>query len=212
MSDVEQLNYKDILDAQKNGDLLDWHPEYQLMKWKDGEAPLFIVHVSPHSDGVFVGYNCSNPECKYCTNKHPSNELGGHHQMIQKSGLSEHSKIEFIETKKRTRMEERDNPVFIKYKMIVLEDWSVVSTNVDPYIAPERIRLRLQGNVYGHPSGRFEDGKGIITSNVVDLDTDNNRAKTYSGNWYKLGNPDKEWLQWLRDNYGNKYLGKFFPN
>jgi len=93
--------------------------------------------------------------------------------------------------------------------VIKLENWSTVSTD-SPYTAPELIRLRLKGKVYGHP--KFENGESIITSPIVKLDIDNRIAQTYSGKIYTLASPDKKWVQLLRDTYGSEYVGRLYPN
>ncbi len=96
--------------------------------------------------------------------------------------------------------------------MIIIKNWSLICTEITPYTPPELITSKLQGNVYGHPKDRFEDGRLIVTSTVVNLDIKNRKAETISGNHYELGEPDKKWLQWLRDNNFNKSLGEMFPN
>jgi hypothetical protein len=97
--------------------------------------------------------------------------------------------------------------------MIILKNWRTITTEeVNEYTPPELIFLKLQGDVYGHPRSDLADGENVITSRIVELDVEKRVAKTYSGHWYKLDSPDKKWLQWLRDNFGNEYLGNMFPN
>lgn len=74
-----------------------------------------------------------------------------------------------------------------------LENWLVIENN-DPYVPPELKDKRLQGNVYGHP--RFEDGKWITTSSLVELDVVAGTAKTFSGSEYTLGTIDPEYDEW----------------
>lgn len=85
-----------------------------------------------------------------------------------------------------------------------LENWSLCSMTVNPYLLPECQSISLHGAVYGHD--RFEDGLHITTSSVVDLDIAGERAKTYSGSEYSLGKPSQEWMRWLRENKYTKYL------
>ena len=49
-------------------------------------------------------------------------------------------------------------------KEAIMKNWSVTQDNFDPYTAPELIKYKLQGNVYGHP--RFEDGTFVVTSSI----------------------------------------------
>ncbi len=88
-----------------------------------------------------------------------------------------------------------------------LENWSITSDPrqaVDAYMAPECIRMTLNGSVYEHP--RFADGEFIITSAIVDADF---KAKwVQTGNTlYTLGTPNPSWLEWCKE-HGTD-LGKF---
>lgn len=85
-----------------------------------------------------------------------------------------------------------------------LENWSLCFRGYDFYIAPERQNISLQGNVYGHP--KFEDGKFVVTSRVMDLDISNGKAETYSGSKYALGQASQEWIEWLKENNFVEYL------
>jgi len=73
-------------------------------------------------------------------------------------------------------------------KTVRLEDWSV-TFKADPYQAPELIRSRLQGKVYGHQ--RFEDGTFIFTSPIVR--GEHLLIITESGTCYELGKIDPEY-------------------
>ena len=64
-----------------------------------------------------------------------------------------------------------------------LENWSVTYSDVDPYQAPETIRPKLQGYVFGNPL--FNDGDFVITSSIIEVD--GNDATTRSGSVYTLG-------------------------
>lgn len=69
--------------------------------------------------------------------------------------------------------------------MIKLENWS--TTNL--FCNPQKPQVRLCGKVFGHP--KFDNGEVVITSIIVHLDLDNNKAETYSGTLYTLGTPKK---------------------
>lgn len=70
-----------------------------------------------------------------------------------------------------------------------LENWSIISSTIDPYKAPELSKPALRGNVFGHP--RFEDGKLIHTSSIAGI-TKENHILTHSGSKYMLGEIDSE--------------------
>ena len=80
-----------------------------------------------------------------------------------------------------------------------LENWKIVT--VDPYgngcTAPEQMIPCFVGNVYG--DSRREDGKAIRTSQIKVLDPSLKLAATRNS-VYELGEPDKEWLEWLTQN------------
>ena len=78
-----------------------------------------------------------------------------------------------------------------------IENWSIVSTS-DPYTPPELSRVRLHGNVYGHPV--FDDGRSIVTSGIVGMD-ENNGIITESGSVYTLGV--------VSDEYEKQFPGSF---
>jgi hypothetical protein len=82
-----------------------------------------------------------------------------------------------------------------------LENWSVEG-RISPYQAPELMVSYLCGNVYNHPVDRHFDGKRVSTSRLLVLDTKNRRAITNSRE-YKLGEPAKEWLEYLKKNEYN---------
>lgn len=73
-----------------------------------------------------------------------------------------------------------------------LENWSIGRhPKASPYKAPEQCQC-LSGNVYDNP--KFEQGKGITTSVIVDVDCVNQLVRTASGTVYELGvaHPDYE--------------------
>ena len=81
--------------------------------------------------------------------------------------------------------------------MIRLENWSIVNSKDNPFLAPELRRRSLHGNVYGHPV--FEDGKSIKTSPLIEIDLEKNVAKTQNTE-YVLGEVSTPYMQWLKDN------------
>jgi len=87
-----------------------------------------------------------------------------------------------------------------------LENWALCFNSFDFYTSIERQNISLQGNVYGNP--KFEEGKFVITSKVMDLDIPNRKAITYSGTRYTLGTPDQEWISWLKENKYMKYISE----
>lgn len=78
-----------------------------------------------------------------------------------------------------------------------LENWSLIVDNSNPYLAPEAREHYLKGEVYEHPVERHYDGKGIVTSRVLELERD--WARTQSRE-YDLGEPDSEYLEWCAEN------------
>jgi hypothetical protein len=78
--------------------------------------------------------------------------------------------------------------------MIHLTNWATGRPKfTSPYLAPEVAGLCLRGVVTGHP--RKPDGSRIITSRVVQVR--GRHVKTESGNWYRLGDPSEEFLEYL---------------
>lgn len=65
-----------------------------------------------------------------------------------------------------------------------IEDWAVISYNLDPFATPETQRLSLHGRVFEHP--RFEDGKWVTTSPIVGKNK-KDEILTHSGSVYALG-------------------------
>lgn len=70
-----------------------------------------------------------------------------------------------------------------------LENWSVNFLPFDLYIAPEQIKCRASGQVYGNP--KFEDGEVITTSRIVKVE--NGCIVTKSGSFYELGEPHPDY-------------------
>ena len=73
-----------------------------------------------------------------------------------------------------------------------LENWSIIQDDSDPYKAPEIRKQLLVGDVYG--SAKFKDGKTIQVSRVI-ASNGINIVVTNSGNKYKLGEVDPEYLK-----------------
>lgn len=73
----------------------------------------------------------------------------------------------------------------------------------NPYQAPEMIKGRLIGRIYG--SDKFEDGELITTSTLKKIDVRNGIAETQNIK-YMLGRPSKSWVEWLKENGFEKTL------
>lgn len=79
-----------------------------------------------------------------------------------------------------------------------LENWSLIlDEGESPYTAPELIKRRLQGNVYGHKA--FNDGDPVTTSSLTVFDFKGLRAET-KNTVYKLGKISEEYFLWCRQN------------
>lgn len=76
---------------------------------------------------------------------------------------------------------------------ILINNWSIVCSDDQPYLAPELRASRLYGDVTNHP--KLGNCKGIVTSAIVDVDSEENII-TSSGSVYRLGeiNPDYDKL------------------
>ncbi|MFH2028296.1 MAG: hypothetical protein ABIJ08_04120 [Nanoarchaeota archaeon] len=79
---------------------------------------------------------------------------------------------------------------------IKIDNWSVVNT--DFYKPPElrQANLQIQGNVYNHP--RFSNGHRVITSIITKAE--GNWIQTYSGSEYILGDPNPNYIEWMKIN------------
>ena len=80
-----------------------------------------------------------------------------------------------------------------------LENWDVGTDErlvIDnPYMPPEMFPLSAEGNVYG--SDEYEDGEKIVTSMIIKMEDSHIYTKT--GSIYKLGEPDKEYVEWCKE-------------
>lgn len=117
------LTFDELKKALENNEQVGWHPEYEFQGWKDGQAPLTLVHVSflmeiknkkKTEKHYFVGYKCSKEDCVFCNSNHEANEVGPHHIIIKRNGYGICPRLEWIEYKKRTEVKEHKNPVFVK--------------------------------------------------------------------------------------------------
>ncbi len=73
--------------------------------------------------------------------------------------------------------------------MKILNNWSVVYDDRNPYKAPEQRTAHLCGQVSGHE--RFEDNTIITTSSIKKFDGE--LVVTHSGSKYKLGDADEKY-------------------
>ena len=64
----------------------------------------------------------------------------------------------------------------------------------------------FSGNVYDHP--RFPDGHLVTTSAIVSCDWDGRRFKTGSREYWLVGPPEQEWVDWCKKN-GYNYVDRF---
>ena len=90
-----------------------------------------------------------------------------------------------------------------------LENWSIISNNSNEFISPELRTGRLNGEIKNDESGRFVDGKRVITSPIQKFDLLNKKMQTKSST-YILGEPDVDYIFWLKE-YGcdvEKLIGK----
>jgi len=71
-----------------------------------------------------------------------------------------------------------------------LENWSFV-------FQAHWVHGHLSGKVSGHH--KIEDGHEIVTSPIIDINFDENRAETLN-TLYTLGEPDPKWLDWCDEN------------
>lgn len=79
-----------------------------------------------------------------------------------------------------------------------LENWSIVG-DFNPYQAPECRVRQLNGEIYDDEMGRFEDGRRIISSRIMELDIINNFAQTRNTK-YILGKMSDDYAEWLEFN------------
>lgn len=80
----------------------------------------------------------------------------------------------------------------------LLNNWSVILSEPGPYESPEKIRVRLQGEIQGHPNPRFTDGEVIQSSELISLDVNAKTAKT-KHTAYDLGEVDPTFSEYVQD-------------
>ena len=94
----------------------------------------------------------------------------------------------------RTSKKTKPNPRTSRVRALPeIRNWSCCPGSSDPFVAPERAGIKVQGRVYGSP--RAEDGTLITTSRVVD--TDGRTVTTSSGSVYALGEPHPDYVAYL---------------
>lgn len=97
-----------------------------------------------------------------------------------------------------------EKPVYVSGSgKIKIKKWEFIS------ILPLGLIL-LRGLVYGHP--KFEDGEEIVSSPIIEMDLLSRSARTRSGSYYHLEDPNPDWIKWLEDNNHTEYLNQLFPN
>jgi len=78
-----------------------------------------------------------------------------------------------------------------------LENWEIIIYDRELHQSCELIKAYLIGQIYN--DDRFEDGKTVFTSTLVEFDITNNTAKT-ENTIYELGKPSEKWRKWLEEN------------
>lgn len=94
----------------------------------------------------------------------------------------------------------------MKNNIPILKNWKVIykysERFVDPYYPDNTKKPLLAGDIYN--DSRFPDGTFVITSRVT---SSKGRIVETKNTKYKLGNIDKHYRKWLKDNKYN-YNGK----
>ena len=62
--------------------------------------------------------------------------------------------------------------------MSKLENWAIVCSLDDPYMAPELMNYSLRGNIYNDEKKRFVDGDPVRTSHIREFNLEENYAQT----------------------------------
>jgi len=81
-----------------------------------------------------------------------------------------------------------------------LHNWSVVSSNQSPYLAPELRKIQLCGKVYGHPN--FPNGSIVTTSSIVKVI--GTSVYTHSGSKYNLKKVNKKYRKWCKQQWPDR--------
>lgn len=82
-----------------------------------------------------------------------------------------------------------------KEQAIELQNWSMVCTNNDGYTAPELLNFCLAGIAINHPSRPNKPKWNCVTSTISKAD--GKYVKTNSGSVYKLGEPMREFAEYI---------------
>jgi hypothetical protein len=77
----------------------------------------------------------------------------------------------------------------------VIDNWACVYGNGDAFTPPELRDLMVEGCVNGHY--KYPDGKIILTSCIRKVEKD---IIFTQNSTYRLGEPRKDWLDWLKEN------------
>jgi hypothetical protein len=87
-----------------------------------------------------------------------------------------------------------------------VENWSI-QVHLGQYKSPKYAgsTIYLCGNIYGHQL--ITNGRRIKSSKIIELDINDRIARTADA-IYRLGRPDKWYVEWLRrNNFSLKELG-----
>jgi hypothetical protein len=79
---------------------------------------------------------------------------------------------------------------------MIIENWSILWSKGEDYLAPELRHKQAQGTVYGHD--HFKDGTHVITSALMEINLDEKYIKTMNS-CYELGEPDPDYIESLRE-------------
>lgn len=79
------------------------------------------------------------------------------------------------------------------YNVVLIENWSIASSTNPTYTPPELIKLKITGDIYGHPL--YPNGSDAMTSAIQEIDGRYVRTKS---RWYKLGMPDPKYIEWFK--------------
>lgn len=80
--------------------------------------------------------------------------------------------------------------------MARLENWSLIFTTQNFYLAPEVRSKSIHGEIYDH--SYFKNGDKIKTSPITSAK--GNKIITQTGTLYTLGTPSKKYIKWLNEN------------
>jgi len=78
---------------------------------------------------------------------------------------------------------------------IIIINWYTAAIGFNEYSAPETIKLRLCGNVLGHPE--LKECEEIISSEIINLDLKNRMVETRNSIYILKGPPEENWVNYL---------------